>query len=247
MSDEHKRGLEKNQFCGIPKDGKCKCGNDYIEICKPGWHDFTFKRLVRRKALPVFVFGKKYEAHHILCVACVAGQIIAKDSIDSVIAQTKWCINNKKNMMALPLWGHTVRWYCSEKLGEEENPGRPDFQDLPQHDWDHNSKKGYTWEIETELKDIAKVIEDAGHEVEPDDIAAALNNLSMTYERNLKSRGARRGGTHRAWLSGGDEQEWYEPFSMASTGNLTAKGFPAKSFDSRVAAWIKRLAEALAG
>lgn len=246
---KHKRGLAKNNFCGVPGDSPtaCKCGNDYIGVCKPHWANFTFMRLVKRKILPAYVFGKKYEAHHILCVSPVAGEIIANDAIDSVIAETVWCINNKTNMMAMPLWGHTVRWYCSAGLGVDANIGAPDFMDIPQHDWDHNSKKGYTWEIETVLKDIAEVIKDAGHEVKPQDISTALTNQSKEFARTLNSRGKRRGGTHKAWQGGGQEKKWYEPFSMASSAALTAKGFPAKSFDEKMLKWIKKIATGMAG
>lgn len=245
-SSKHKRGISKGLFHGIPeKGGSCEYGNDYIEICKPSWGGFVFSRLVRRKLLPVYVFGKKYEAHHILCVSPVAKEIGGKESIDGIIRKTKWCINNKKNMMGMPLWGHTVRWYCSDAFGEDENVRAPDFFNIPQHDWDHNCKLGYTSEVQIELKDMADVIEEYEHEVEEEDIKTALDNLSMDFKRKLDSRGCRRGGTHSAWKSGGIEKKWYEPFSMASTGALTEKQYPIKKFDKRQQSWIKRIAKAI--
>lgn len=245
-SDKHKRGVSKGLFHGIPETGNgCEYGNDYIKICKPSWGGFTFMRLVRRKLLPVFVFGKKYEAHHILCVAPVAKEIAGKDAIDGIIRKTKWCINNKKNMIGMPLWGHTVRWYCSDTLGDDENVGSPPFANIPQHDWDHNCKLGYTSEVQAKLATVAKRIEDAGHDVKEEDIKAALDKLSVDFKGLLDKRGIRRGGTHIAWESGGTDKEWYEPFSMASTGALTKKNYPVRKFDKRKQTWINRIAKAM--
>ena len=57
----------------------------------------------------------KNEAHHILCVAqvnkCVVGKTI---EVQKVLDESKWCINSTKNMVALPLWGTTVMYYCKD-------------------------------------------------------------------------------------------------------------------------------------
>lgn len=249
---KHERGLSKGQFCGIPGT-PCECGNDYIEICNPGWNDYTFSRLIRRKKGPWLTFQKKYEAHHVVCVAPVAQEIVSKKSIESVIAQTQWCINNKDNMIAMPLWGHTVKWYCDISADGGDFAATisvPPFANIPQHDWDHNCNDGYTWEVVEAAKKVAKKIEQAGHEIKTQDIAAALNSLSSKFKNILLAvRGTRKGGTHAAWLMALDDpdSDWCQPFSMASTVALTRKGFPVRKFDESVAKWIERIAEAIRG
>jgi hypothetical protein len=255
VSDKHKRGKRKGQFCAIPCEkicDDCPGTKNYIKVCKPGWAAHTFLRLVKRavKKGGSFTFGKMYEAHHVLCVAPVSQNLVSKRSIEKVIRQTQWCINNKKNMLAMPLWGHTVKWYCSiDRTGGEieEDVDAPPFKNIPQHDYDHNCEKGYTWEIEQEAKKLAKDIEDAEHDMAGDDLAGTLNDLSDEYVKVLKKRGGRKDGTHNAWSLAQNtppDDEWFYPFSMAS--DPTVKAFPAKNFDESVQKWIDRIATAIA-
>lgn len=246
---DHKRGEAKGKFCGVPGT-PCSCGNDYIDICKPDWGDWTFPRKVNAKD-GAFTFKKKYEAHHLLCVSPVATQLAARAKIDAVIRATKWCINNKDNMLGMPLWGHTVMWYCNisdtgGSIAAELIP--PPFQDVPQHDWDHNCNGGFTDEVETALKDVAKDVEDAGHEADAESIASALNNLSSEFRSKLAERGKRPAGTHAGWTTGMADPSsyWYGSFSMASTAWITKKGFPVRRFDQSVKEWIQRIAQAIA-
>lgn len=246
MSDDHKRGAKKEQFCGIPGN-PCECGNDYIKICEPGWSSHTFSRLVNAAA-GKFSFDKKYEAHHVMCVAPVSSEIIAKDSIDGVVKATVWCINNKDNMLAMPLWGHTVMWYCAITAAGGDiktDSVPPAFANVPQHDWDHNCKEGYTWEVEQDAKSLAKELEEMGHEAKPENLAGALNALSSKFVGILATRGAREGGTHKSFTEGGTGENWCHPFSMASDGKVTSKGYPVRNFDERVKKWIERIAKAI--
>ncbi len=248
MSDDHKRGSKKGKFCGIPGN-PCDCGNDYIKICEPGWVTHTFARLVKAES-GAFSFQKKYEAHHVVCVAPVSSELISKSSIEGVIKETQWCINNKGNMLAMPLWGHTVKWYCSITAAggsvASDIPAPP-FANVPQHDWDHNCKEGYTWEVEQAAKKLAKETEAKGHEADPEDLKGDLEDMSDDFKSKLDQRGNRKGGTHDCWKNGADSEDWCQPFSMASTGKITAKGYPVKKFDESVAKWIKRIAAAIAG
>ena len=58
-------------------------------------------------------------------------------------------------MKAMPLWGHTVQWYCSFKEDDDgtiegkvkSRTREPLFKNIPQHDFDHNYEKGYTYEV----------------------------------------------------------------------------------------------------
>lgn len=257
MSGDHERGDRKHNFCAVPakpKCGDCPGDKDYIDVCKPDdWFGHTFMRLVKAKANP-FTFEKKYEAHHLVCVAPVTQELVSKKEIEGVIAQTVWCINNQNNMIAMPLWGHSVKWYCeitaaggAFKVGA---PAAPPFANIPQHDWDHNSKEGYTWEVTGACKKLAKKIEESGHKLKGEDLKGALDQLSGKFKNILLNvRGTRMGGTHAAWGKGQDnpESDWCQPFSMASTVKLTKIGFPVRKFDEKVAKWIKRIATAIAG
>jgi hypothetical protein len=256
-SDDHKRGGKKKGFCTQPSETKCDdcpCPKNYIEICKPGWAGHTFERLVQASS-GEFVFDKKYEAHHIVCVAPVTEHLLG-GKLKTVIIETKWCINNKTNMMAMPLWGHTVKWYCSfvtSAAGKvtgaiRSRRGAPPFQDIPQHDFDHNCKEGYTWEVENAVKQLVKDIKDSGHTLKGDDLVEELNDLADDFrEKLLDERGVRKGGTHDGWKLGqkGDD-EWCHPFSMASDDKVSKIGFPIKEFDSKVGRWIDRIAKAIA-
>ena len=256
---EHDRGDRKAQFCAVPskpKCGDCPGSKDYIAVCEPSdWFGHTFVRLVRAKT-GTFKFDKKYEAHHLVCVSPVTDELVSKKEIEGVIAQTIWCINNADNMIALPLWGHTVMWYCEITAASTSNPDfkiavpAPKFANIPQHDWDHNGLDRYTWEVTQACKKLAKKIEESGHKLKGADLQAALKKLSDNFRNILLNvRGTRLGGTHAAWKMGQDDPEsnWCHPFSMASTVKLTKKGFPVRQFDEKVARWVQRIATAIKG
>ncbi|NRF66447.1 hypothetical protein HLB44_05580 [Aquincola sp. S2] len=254
MAGDHDRGKREGQFCAVPANPKCDdCpgSKTYIEVCKPtDWFGHTFKRLVKAKA-GAFTFDKKYEAHHILCVAPVSEHLVALPAIEKVIRQTKWCINNADNMIAMPLWGHTVKWYCTiTAAGGSAAAGvdAPPFANIPQHDYDHNCKEGYTYEIEVECKKLADAIEESGHALKGEKLEGKLNKLSGQFRTELSTRGNRKEGTHNAWALGGKEPpdpQWCHPFSMASDSKVSTKGFPARNFNEAVAKWIKRIATAI--
>lgn len=251
---DHERGERKHNFCSVPakpKCGDCPGSKDYIEVCKPpDWFGHTFLRAVNAKK-GAFSFDKKYEAHHIVCVAPVTSELTSNSAIEGVIAQTRWCINNAGNMIAMPLWGHTVKWYCEITAAGgviKDSATEPLFANIPQHDWDHNIKEGYTWEVLEDCKKLAKQVEQAGHKIKGENLQAALDRLAGKFKGLLDARGGRSGGTHAAWRKGQDdpESDWCHPFSMASTSRITRKGFPVRNFDENVAKWVKRIAEAIA-
>jgi hypothetical protein len=269
--DKHKRGYREAKFCTVPADPPCKndasvaqvsgCAH-YIDVCapSPSWDvnglSHAFQRVVRATKIQPYVFAKKYEAHHIVCVAPATEHLLGNPEVESIIQQTEWCINNEKNMMAMPLWGHTIKYYCrvtalgGSLVGSSVLPPPP-FANIPQHDIDHNSKEGYTWEVEQRVRSIALEVQEAEHELQGQALQNALNSASDTFRAELKRRGStRKGGTHNGWKLAQKptcDPHWYEPFSMASDGKFTELGFPVRDFDSRVARWIEKIKDGIIG
>jgi len=165
-----------------------------------------------------------------------------KKEIQQVIDESKWCINSKKNMIALPLWGTTVMYYCNNMSGivSGDQAGLlkgiagnllssvatpPPFKNLPQHNYGHSGStivSSYNKEIEQKLKDwIATIdVRIKQHSITGNDIHDELNSMSEEMEGELKTRGGTRigsatgiAGTHDAWTN--PSSTWYSPFSMA--------------------------------
>jgi hypothetical protein len=214
----HKQTSDRIEFCRVPD---CKQTN-YRDVCPVPW---------------------KSEAHHILCVAQVNKVVTSrKKEVQQVIDESKWCINSKKNMIALPLWGTTVMYYCNNFSGI--NPGdqaellkgvagsllssatgAPVFKNLPQHNYGHSGStvaSSYNKEIEQKLQDWITTLQVRikQHSITGNDIHDELNDMSEEMEGNLKTRGGTRvgsttgiAGTHDAWTN--PSPTWYMPFSMA--------------------------------
>jgi hypothetical protein len=166
----------------------------------------------------------------------------------------------------MPLWGHTIKWYCGDfadfDLDAEEvqdlldsadlfaRRRSPKFKDTPQHDYDHNSSDGYKQEVDTELKKLAGKVAKSKkkHEGKVDELRGDLEALSRHFRSELKRRGERQSGTHKAWHAGlkGTNGKWYEPFSMANDGSAEPRTFPTSGEDSdKMRRKVKRLLEAL--
>lgn len=260
--DKHKEKAAKGKFCAVRTD-KCDCPsgpNDYKANAngKESWSSESFRRRIKRKT-GIIEFDKKPEAHHLLCIGSVVGYIYGDPRIDASVRETQWCINDKPNMIPMPLWGHTVQHYSNFTAGiagvvaalkgsdELETTDPPGFQNWPQHDVDHNGSLSYKWEVDENLKKLANVIDKKqktkDHELTPAQIKDALDKLSAKWEKMLRKRGQ---GTHDAWKKGQEEptSDWYKPFSMAAPANAEKRTFPGR-FDNRILAWMKRLAEAM--
>lgn len=128
MSNKHRRGSTTNEFCTVAAAKACGCGNNYKEMCEgeaSGWDKYPQKFARRNSSTKLIDSLRKnqrsFEAHHVLPVACVTEVIIGWDekanSSPSVISGTKWCINTKDNMIAMPMWGHTIMWYTDNFVG----------------------------------------------------------------------------------------------------------------------------------
>ncbi len=242
----HSEGIQEGKFCALRTDKCSPCGNKYRQNGRPAWAAFTF---LQGRKLRV---NKEYEAHHLLCIACVTEFIGKKAKLKKIVEQTEWCINAKKNMIGMPRWGHTIKWYCNLACQGEilEKVKAPPFKDLPQHDYDHNSPKGYTKEVEGELKELAREIEESTdkHEEVVATLKAELDGLSDDFRGRLTSRGERCDGTHKAWKKGAKDphSDWYLPFSMADDGSVEPRTFPAPNLDSKVADKIQKMVAAVA-
>src|SRR5436189_5070912 len=103
----HSDGIRVSKFCALRTD-KCSApctsspASKYRENGKPAWASFTFIQGTKKKSV------KEYEAHHLLCVACVTEMLAKKAKLKAILEQTEWCINAKPNMLGMPLWGHTI-------------------------------------------------------------------------------------------------------------------------------------------
>jgi hypothetical protein len=267
---KHKRGESLKHFCGVP--GKpCEHpggpGNNYYTICAPGWAALTYaQQYTAPGASTPDARPKSYEAHHLLCVSEVKKAVVkkAKDTdLESIVKETHWCINAKTNMLAMPMWGHTIMWYCNDfsNVSSDNEAGlfqalgdrliRPPFKDWPQHNYGHSGAEpetSYNKEVEAEMAQVLEGVEEAKEEHENkaiDALQGKLNSLSKKMRAKLKSRGTRGfGGTHLAWQTGlqNPASSWYEPFSMAQ--KPTPMTFPASNTGDGMARKLTRLAEA---
>jgi hypothetical protein len=244
VAGKHSRKQSKDDFCAVAAEGKCGCasGNkDYREECKPSppWKpsfDFQWNNVKNGPR------QQSYAPHHIVCVASVGTLIVeaTDQKVDGVVRATAWCVNTERNMVAMPLWGHTVKWYCN--LDEEEVnaavPNAPDFQNVPQHDWDHTGTGCYIEELNKEIIKLVNAIAEKGHEAVEGDLAGSLNDMSDDFRGRLEQRGMRGSpkGTHEGWKRGmaDPQSDWYLPFSMAIKSAASRKGMPKLSFTTMV-------------
>lgn len=250
MAKKHSKGYAKNQFCAIRtgSKSKCKCPspNNYVKNCEVP--KYTFVQGSKKK------INKKFEAHHIVCVASVSEFLVGNIVAKPLLTKTRWCINDKHNMVAMPLWGHTIQHYCGGFFGLVDSSVPTPFANVPQHDYDHNSTGGYKSEIDKDMGLIAKGVQRLaakGHEEPEKKLADALKANSDKFRNQLTAvRGLRVGGTHAAWDKGSREpnSDWYLPFSMAKDGVADVRGFPAKDLNGKgkLAEKIKAMKEAFA-
>ena len=230
----HTEGLLIREFCTQRKSKCSPCSNKYDDCVKNGplAAAFQFPRLANKQTGPV-TQDISQNAHHILCVAEVT-KVISKDSdLRRVLDNTVYCINAAVNMIALPLFAHTVHWYCTHRRrgtsrwvgGVFSMVDEPLFVDLPNHDYDHGK---YNEEVESALNTLNADIKTSDHGFDSNAIADSLNALSGDFRSRLEARGKRRGGTHESWMAAlhGEDALWFVPFSLASDDDVTAIAWP---------------------
>jgi HNH/ENDO VII superfamily nuclease len=242
MGDSHTEGAKEGLFCSLRMD-KCPCGNKYQDIMK-GTESWGKYPQAHRVLLAV---ERSPEAHHVLPVASVTGEITANSKIKKeVIENTKWCVNDLSNMIALPLFEMTFLHYLIKDV-----PTPPPFEGLPMHNYDHGA---FQTEVGDELKKIGKdtAQNTKAHEKVTAELLSAMNTTRDFFKPELESRGKRGKGTHGEFVNAMDAEEgdtsaekWYVPFSMAA--KPSAKPFPSaarKSGLSKKLADLKKAWEA---
>lgn len=256
-ASDHKRGSSRGKFCGVPGCDH----NDYRRVCKPAWSNLTYPQMqFSRQTKQVYVVRRSYEAHHLLCVSQIGKVIVdgtEKSGLKSIVDQTEWCINAKVNMLALPMWGHTIMWYCngfssivSSSLPRiasilTDRRKTPPFEDLPQHNFGHSGRDvttSYNKEVEERLQKVINAIEKSKleHDDKAGKLESLLNSMADFMRTNLKNRGMRSGGTHSCWMD--SKPQWYAPFSMAQSPRPIPH---PKDTGEEMIQKVKRLAEAL--
>jgi hypothetical protein len=221
----HTEGLQKDQFCSVRTE-KCECGNKYREPCDKVAAKWNARGKNWSKYAAKYKEGAQergHEAHHIASVASVTGKITANADIDKIVRKTKWCVNAAKNMIALPMWAHTLNWYFDLKSGDERSAkmGAPPFAGLAQHDYDHGL---YLKEVDDSLAPIPKQVKmnAKAHEDPTGDLAAMLDSVIDTHKPQLCTGK----NTHDSWCQAvkSGYANWYKAFSMVN--GATPRTFP---------------------
>ncbi len=255
---KHAAKEQEGKFCCL-RAQPCNCPTNarYIDNARAkakGWASYSFQRTVNKKTGAI-VIKKKPEAHHILCTASVRDYLLNDTKILPFIGNCQWCINASVNMKPMPLWGHTIKWYHSwtkagKVVSKDGSKIEPPFENIPQHDVDHNGKGEYRSEIDKDIKALARRIKRniKPHKLDPQSIAGDLDALSTKWDGKLVDRGVRQGGTHTAWTNACNKKtyKWYEPFSMASTGCLKKLPFPT-TFADKTSDTIDKIKKAMWG
>jgi hypothetical protein len=106
-------------------------------------------------------------------------------------------------------------------------------ENLPSHQVDHNTRGGYTSEVDKYLTDNvwnSLAAKQAVHEVDVASMKKALEDGSDEFRRRIDDRGQRKGGTKICWQHRFDaayESLWYHPFSM---GKKPSRRYPGVSY-----------------
>jgi hypothetical protein len=218
----HTEGAKKKLFCSLRME-ECPCGNKYQDIMKgtESWGKYPQRHRV------LIAVERSPEAHHVLPVASVTGEVTANTKIrKQVVENTKWCVNDLKNMIALPLFEMTFLHYLIKDV-----PSPPPFVGLPMHNYDHGK---FQKEVADQLKQIGDdaAANTKAHEEVTKELLDAMNGIRDYFKPELASRGTRNKGTHGEFVNAmnateddASAEQWYIPFSMAE--DPSPKPFPS--------------------
>jgi hypothetical protein len=152
------------------------------------------------------------QVHHELPVSSVQDASIKKvipdedefKTIRNCLACTKWDIDNKDNVIGLPL----------KRAFVSKGASKTGLWNLPCHMYGHNQ---YTAKVKVKLKHqvwnkALKKAEDC--KVDFNDLKEELMAASKIWHTFLVDRGTRNGGTETCWKERRYRKEWWVPFSM---------------------------------
>jgi len=239
MADSHTEGLKEGQFCSLRME-TCPCGNKYQSIMNgtESWGKYPQAHRV------LIAVERSPEAHHVLPVASVTGEVTANKNIKKeIVENTKWCVNESTNMIALPLFEMSFLHYLIK--GDGASP--PPFAGLPMHNYDHGK---FQKEVADELKKVGK---DAAQNTKAHEKVSAellaMNANRDFFKPELASRGKRGAGTHGEFLNAMNSADgaasaakWYVPFSMAD--DPSPKPFPSNARKSGLSKKLEDLKKA---
>ncbi len=247
----HTEGAQKGLFCSLRTEKCDPCSNKYKDIMKgtESWGKY------KQKHRTLISIERSPEAHHVLPVASVTGNITANEKIrEEVVKNTKWCVNDKLNMIALPLFEMTFTHYLVEHDPDTGTPiPAPDFAGLPMHNYGHAA---FQKEVNMELERVGEDAKDntEKHEEASKTLLAAMNAQRDFFRPKLNSRGDRGNGTHVEFLNAmglnedgtefsGRVPKWYVPFSMAK--KPSSRAFPSTARKSGLSKKLNDLINAI--
>lgn len=232
--------IGEKEFC-YSRKSPCPCSKkhkyqDHNKDKVESWGKYLQKQAPKVKGNKQLVarleaVARSAEHHHILCVSAIE-QFLAIGQAFSHAKATTWCINQKKNMIALPMWAMHLMHYCylsnatpAMKEQKTSYPGvksfqsatvaPPPFDNLPMHDQDHDL---YIKEVDTDLEEVASELPLVEACKDPESsLKQEFERLMEKYSLQLVENGSSMGGTHRNWEKGLNqpESDWYKPFSMS--------------------------------
>lgn len=161
---------------------------------------------------------RPWQAHHVVCVEAVnyysAMSTYAPyaTKIDDCYKMTDWCINQKKNLLAMPHKPVYQNFPASRNMN------------IPCHDWDHTCTDGYFDEVLAALAEkvwspIKKAVDTAQQNKTHFNeyaVLSKLEKLEKEFQQKLRKRGCRSKGTANGWANQRSVTNyWWLPFSMA--------------------------------
>jgi hypothetical protein len=164
-----------------------------------------------------------YEVHHILCHSSMNSYPPKPKKDAQVICAwltiIDFCLNQKANVIPLPLRSEYEKYATKAKFGSA--PG--ELWGKCCHNWDHNCKFGYTWEVTESLKETwqqLKVPQTQEKCPKPPSVKKQFDDMVGDFKDLLKDRGMRNDGTKvvlKQVIDGKQKGKWWRPFSMANT------------------------------
>jgi len=139
-TQDHSAGMQVGTFCTLRsvsckhdeahtnKDNHYELKHQYVENCRTYENENESKEIKRwvndEEKMYAYAEGqnvgndeekillKQNNAHHLITVAEITKAIAAEETtLWGVISITKWCVNNKNNMITLPMYAQTICWY----------------------------------------------------------------------------------------------------------------------------------------